>query len=181
MHSNYYTLKYLAATAEPILAGGLLTGMFTQEKDELIITFESPRPSLVISCRPTASTCYLHGGIARARRNSTDVLTECRDVRLTGLSIAPGDRVIRLQLEQGFVLASQFFGPKSNVLLLRDGLILDAFKHSRELSNTRYDPREEEIIFDFVLLRQMMEGNTQALVSTMLRSCFPALGATLVD
>ncbi len=179
MLSNYYTLKYLAATADPVLAGKILTGMFTQEKDELVVSFGPSCPSLVISCRSNASTCYLHSGIARARRNSMDIMEECREVRLAGISMAPGDRVIRLALEDGRMLAAQFFGPKSNVLLLREGMIVNAFKHARELSGTRYDAPEEEIIFDFARFRQALEENPSALVSALVRKSFPVVGSTL--
>jgi predicted ribosome quality control (RQC) complex YloA/Tae2 family protein len=179
MISNYYTLKYLAETAAPVIVGNTLTGMFTQEKDELIISFRPPCPALVISCRPTASTCYLHGGIARARRNSTDIMTESREVRLTGLTIAPGDRVIHLELEDGRVIAAQFFGPKSNVLLVQDGSIVSAFKHAKELTGSKYKTSTEEIIFDFAQFRQALQEDPSALASSLLRKSFPLLGATL--
>jgi len=179
MISNYYTLKYLAATAEPLLTGNVLAGMFTQEKDELVASFGASCPSLVISCRPDASTFYLHSGIARARRNSMDIMEECRNLRLTALSMAPGDRIIRLTLEDGRVLAAQFFGPKSNVLLLQSGTIVDAFKRAKELAGTTYNTAEEEIIFDFARFRQALEENPSTLASSVLRRSFPVLGSTL--
>jgi predicted ribosome quality control (RQC) complex YloA/Tae2 family protein len=179
MLSNYFTLKYLADTAAPILVGNTLTGMFTQEKDELVVSFGPSCPALVISARPTASSCYLHGGIARARRNSMDIMTECSNVRLTQLSIAPGDRVIQLTLNNDRILVAQFFGPKSNVLLVQDGTVVNAFKHAKELAGSEYNAPEDEIIFDFDRFRQALQETPSALVSTVLRRNFPVLGSTL--
>ncbi len=179
MISNYYTLKYLAETSAPVLVGHTLTGMFTQEKDELIISFAPACPALVISARPAASTCYLHDRIARARRNSMDIMAECNNVKLAGLSIAPGDRVIHLTLEDGRIVAAQFFGPKSNVLLVQDGVVANAFKHAKELAGSTYETPKAEIIFDFAQFRQALQEDRSVLVSTLLRKMFPVLGATL--
>lgn len=180
MIANYYTLKYLAETAAPVLVGNVLTGMFTQEKDELVITFGPSCPSLVISCRPAASTFYLHYGIARARRNSMDIMEECRNVRLTALSIAPGDRVVRLALEDGRSVVGQFFGPKSNVLLVKDGTVEAAFKQAGDIAGSAYHESEEEIIFDFAQFRQALASSPSGLASTVLRKSFPVLGSTVV-
>ncbi len=179
MLSNYYTLKYLSETAAPVLVGRSLAGMFTQERDELIISFGPSFPSLVVSCRPDACTFYLHHGIARARRNSMDILDDCRNARLTGLSIAPGDRVIHLALDDGRLVAAQFFGPKSNVLLVQNGTIVDAFKRAKELAGTKYETATEEIIFDFAQFRQALEGNPSSVASSVLRKTFPVLGSTV--
>jgi predicted ribosome quality control (RQC) complex YloA/Tae2 family protein len=179
MLSNYYTLKYLAETAAPLLTGGVLTGMFTQVKDELVISFEPPSPSLVICCHPNASTCYLHGGIARARRNSMDIMQECLGARLIGLSMAPGDRIIQVTLKDGRLLAARLFGPKSNVLLIENGTVINAFKHARELPGSKYVAPEEEIIFDFARFHLSLEENAPSLLSAVFRSCFPVLGSTV--
>lgn len=179
MLSNYYTLKYLTETAAPVLEGRTLTGAFTQERDELIISFGPSPPSLVISCRPDASTFYLHDGIARARRNSMDIMDGCRNARLTGLSIIPGDRVIHLALEDGRLVAAQFFGPKSNVLLVHNGTIVDTFKRAKELAGSRYETVAEEIIFDFARFRQALERNPSSVASSVLRKSFPVLGSTV--
>ncbi len=179
MISNYYTLKYLAETAAPLLVGNILTGMFTQEKDELVISFGPSTPALVISCRPAASTFYLHGGIARARRNSTDIMQECRDVRLTALSITPGDRVVRLALEDGRTLAAQFFGSKSNVLLVQNSTIEDAFKNAGKIAGGAYNALGEEIIFDFAQFRQLLKVDPASHASAVLRKNFPVLGSTV--
>ncbi len=180
MLSNYYTLKYLAATAEPVLAGNILVEMFTQEKDELVLSFGPSIPALVISDRPTASTFYLHGGIARARRNTMNIMEECREIRLAALSIAPGDRVIHLMLEDSRMLVGQFFGPKSNVLLVKEGAVVNAFKQAKELIGSRYEAPKGEIIFDFAQFREALRSDPGALVSPLLRKNFPVLGSTLV-
>jgi predicted ribosome quality control (RQC) complex YloA/Tae2 family protein len=179
MLSNYYTLKYLADTAAPVLRGSILTGMFTQEKDELVVSFGPDCPALVISCRPTASTCYLRDGIARARRNSMDIMEECKDVPLRNLGIAPADRVLHLTLDDGRILSAQFFGPKSNVLLVQDGKVIGAFKNTKDVAGTPYEMPAGEIIFDFSRFRQLIETDTSTVVSTLIRKSFPVLGSTL--
>jgi len=144
-----------------------------------VICFGPSCPSLVISCRSTASTFYLHDGIARARRNSMDLMEDCRDVRLTALSIAPGDRVVRLALEDGRSVAAQFFGSKSNVLLVQNGMVEDAFKQAGEVAGSAYHAPEEEIVFDFAQFRHALEADLSTLVSVVLRRSFPVLGSTI--
>jgi predicted ribosome quality control (RQC) complex YloA/Tae2 family protein len=180
MLSNYYTLKYLADTAAPALAGRVLTGMFTQEKDNLVLSFSPSSSSLVISCRPDASTFYLRGDVARARRNSMDIMEECRNIRLTRLTIAPGDRVIQLALDDGRLLAAQLFGPKSNVLLVHNGTVMNAFKQAKELTGSKYSVPDEEAIFDFARFRLALEENPSGILSSVVRKSFPLLGSTVV-
>jgi len=109
-----------------------------------------------------------------------DILENCRDVRLTAMSIAPGDRVVQLALEDGRSIIAQFFGPKSNVLLVRDGTVADAFKNSRDVAGTKYEATPEEIVFDFAGFRQALTENSSSLASSVLRKSFPVLGATVV-
>ena len=182
MLGNYYTLAALAASLANRLAGKQIREIYTQEKSELIMAFDDYVPVLVISCNPRSPTCYLHPAMARARKNSTDVLSAASETSIISVSIHPGDRILTFQLRNGLSLMAQLFGTQSNVILVDEaGTISGAFKRGQALIGSRYEPRTPHLIHDIPLLRSMLEQEPGATVSAILKRVFPAFGTPLAD
>ena len=180
MLSNYYTLQYLASSLAKHVEGKTLTAAFSQEKDQLILAFAGGRENVLISCMPDENACYLHAGFERARRNSVDLFTSCIGLVLGSVSMEPADRVIILSFSGGFRMLIQFFGPKSNVLLLdSNNIIIEAFKTGRTRTGNRYEVAQRETLLDFPFLQKAIETGASSTIFSVVRSSFPSLGTTL--
>ncbi|HEX9006453.1 MAG TPA: NFACT RNA binding domain-containing protein [Bacteroidota bacterium] len=182
MIRNYYTLLALVREAAPQLTGARIAELFSQQKDELAVTFAEGAPGLVFSCRPDTSVFYLHPALARAKRNSASLFQEAWNLRIQALSLHRSDRIILLALENGITLAGLLFGTAANVLLLAaDGTIKSALRKARALQGTAFRPRDEEIVFDTELLHALPETHAGAPAGPAVRKLYPPLGATLVQ
>lgn len=182
MLSNYYTLAAVASDLDHRIRSKRIKQAFTQEKDELVLSFEDTTEVLIISCSPHINTLYIHPKFARAKTNSVDVLKELVGRAVRSISIRPGDRVIEFQLDGGFVLYAQFFGPKANALLVDgDHRVRDAFKHGRSVKGSEYVPSDNELVHDVGMIRALIIKESGHTVFNLLKRASPLLGSTLAE
>lgn len=183
MLSNYHTLDCVVSSLQTILPGRRISELYTQQSNELIIAFVEELPSLVFLADRTLASVYLHPGCARARSNSTDVLSGAHGSTLASVRIHPSDRVLVFSLASGNRIVLQLFGARSNALLVNPaGIVVDAFLHKRGLTGQTLDLRhEDELIYDFARFREACRQTPQAGAGEILRRTFPSLGSTLVD
>jgi len=180
MLSNYYTLRYIASTLDSTLRGKRIREIYSQNKDELVVAFADNLPHLVFLCRQDAATMYLHEGMARARKNSLDLLSLCAGQEITGVSIRQSDRIVTLGLDSGTTITALLFGAQSNVVLLdTEGTVLDAFKNRTRLKGTVVRIPEREAQNNISLLRTAAGAEGAAAIAAVIKKVFPALGSTL--
>lgn len=180
MLSNYYILTYVASGLRDSLRGKTIRHTFTQEKNELIISFGQEEPSLIVYCRPQSATLYLHSRHARARKNSADVLPGIVGRVVDDVSIHPSDRVVSLHLSGDLTLHCLLFGPKPNAVLVDlAGNVMDAFLHAKSFTGQLELRPAEQGILDFTILETRLAESTEG-ISRVLRTMYPSLGATLV-
>lgn len=181
MLSNYYTLASIVSSLDSTLRGTSIREAFSQERDELVVTFEMLPAALVISCRADTATLYLHPAFARARRNSAAVLKQVWSRTIRSVAIHPADRELIFELDSNLRLIAQLFGSKSNVLLVgNDGLILDSFRDAKRLKATPYRQTRQERIFDLTTWRAMLDQAPEATVALVTRKAFPSFGKLVV-
>jgi predicted ribosome quality control (RQC) complex YloA/Tae2 family protein len=182
MLTNYHTLRYVASTLHSILPGTTVSQLYSQERDELTVTFSGGSVhNLIVSCRADSNICYLHRSIARARRNTVDVLPACQGALVSGVTILPADRIIHIALSGSRILVLQFFGVKANVFLVNDvGVIEDSFRTPREYRGKEYTTRAGEGVYDFTRLASSTGIQGTGLLAAVLKNLYPSLGATLI-
>jgi predicted ribosome quality control (RQC) complex YloA/Tae2 family protein len=181
MLSNYYTLGYLASSLDSTIRGWKIGSLYSQNRDEIILQFDAEDEHLVISCSPAAPVMYLQGGMARAKRNSVDLLPAARGSTITGVSIRPADRVVIFSLSPGIEIAALFYGTKSNVLVIEpSGRIIDAFKGGRKLVGTVFRLPDGELLHDVSAFRTRASTPPPGTAVSMVKKSFPVLGTTLV-
>src|SRR5512135_2012176 len=179
MLSNYHTLGYIASSLQAILRGRRISQIFTQNPDELAISFEPDTPLLILSCRPDLNALYLHDHFTRARANTTDVLPDAVGRTITDVQLLAGDRVIALPLASGGRMLLQLFGSQANALLVDAAdIVVDAFLRSRSRIGTRA-PEPTEVLYDLAGLPTRLQASGTATLASVLRAAMPALGATL--
>jgi predicted ribosome quality control (RQC) complex YloA/Tae2 family protein len=135
MISNYYTLRFVAASLEKSLVGGMIEESFCQSKNELLVSFKrgDEQQTVVISCDPSANYVFLRGQAHRAKKNSVDVFKTLRGRIVRGVGIQPFDRELVLSFSGEVRLLIRMYGSKANVLLVDDrNLVLDAFLNPKE-------------------------------------------------
>lgn len=180
MTGNYFTLKLLAKRLNELLRGRLITGVFSQERDELVIAIGAPAIHLIISCRPGENTLFLHPGYERARSNTADLMQAACDAAIREVRVSPGDRVVSFQLDGDRALVCQFFGARANVLLVdRDGHALDSFRKARAGETVRPEGDAQAPMFDSVRLRELLAASPDHSVVKVLRQALPQLGPEL--
>ncbi len=131
MLNNYFTLYHVARDLRDRCVGAVLTDLFSQTKNELIISFNNHQ-SLIVSCEPSLNAAYCRTPVARAKRNSLDFFSVLRGSSVRSVGVQDGDRELVLETDRS-VLVIQLFGPKANVFLVDRGRrVIDAFLHPRE-------------------------------------------------
>lgn len=139
MITNYFTLRALVAAWQDHVTEHVLADAFSQEPDELTLAVACPSDEsmLRIGTRLPFQFIFRTDGYSKARRNVAKVFDSVLGTRINGLSIAHRDRVIYLDLVDGFRIQIVLFGPRANVFLVdENGKILEAFLRSDDLAGT---------------------------------------------
>jgi len=131
MHRNYFTLYHAARELDTLLAGGYLFEVFSQEKNEVRIAFVTKSGAhlqlLVMTGIPELSIATREG-LDRKGRNTVPLMRDIEEKEILGVEMDPCDRIIRIHLENSYLLELRLFTAMSNVVLLRDGSEIEAFK-----------------------------------------------------
>jgi predicted ribosome quality control (RQC) complex YloA/Tae2 family protein len=142
MLRNYFTLYHVARELHERLAGGYLFEIHSQEKNEITLSFvtlDGTHLQLTMTVRSPDFSISTREGLNRKRRNSVGIMSQVDERQVTEVTMAPGDREIRFLLDDGHFIVLRFYSAGTNVLLVRDGRIVEAFKESRELEGHSFD------------------------------------------
>ncbi|MEM6525060.1 MAG: NFACT RNA binding domain-containing protein [Bacteroidota bacterium] len=127
MHNNYYFLTRLVRELEPKITGSTLTNCFSQNKDELIISFDDGftiKAALDsnFSCLSFPNTFY------RARKNSIDLFEKLQYKKVTGIRQFENERCFAIEFENDLNLIFKMHGNRSNIILFEHSNLRDVFK-----------------------------------------------------
>ena len=146
MVTHYVTLKALQQEFDALLRGRTVAEAYTQEKNELVLTFEGPSgepgASVVISIDPQLNYIVIRDHAARARKNSVDLFPKISGAKLREVSMDPSDRTMSWHFDGDATLCVQLYNTiRSNIILI-DGSrrILGAFKGGKELEGQTLPP-----------------------------------------
>ncbi|NTV99313.1 MAG: hypothetical protein HGA70_09135, partial [Chlorobiaceae bacterium] len=141
MHRNYFTLYHAARELHEKLAGSRIDAVCTAQKGQAALLFTlayGTRMQLIIAPGSNRLGMIAKDGPRSAGRNSAPLMQECLGKTVSGVSMSPFDRELTLNLENDDRLVLQFFGPKSNFLLVRDNIIIDAFRMKGSFEGRNY-------------------------------------------
>ena len=122
----------LTGILEKKLKGAVVSACFSQNKEELIIQFEtSVIPFLIkASLLPTFSCLSFPENFNRARINSADLFGDLIGQRVTGVHQYKNERCFTIQFTNRFSLLFKLHGNRSNILLFKDDVKQGIFKNS---------------------------------------------------
>jgi predicted ribosome quality control (RQC) complex YloA/Tae2 family protein len=132
VHNNYFFLKRLADKLDSLLSGTILNACFSQEKNELVLGFFSPKDNrehwVNAVLKSDFSCLYFPESFNRARKNSIDLFDQLIDKTVIKVTQISFDRSFFIQFSDEFQLMFKMHGNRSNLVLFRSGESLDAFK-----------------------------------------------------
>jgi len=129
MHLNFYFLKRLSCKLAQILPGYEIVEVFSQNKDELIISMLKGRKEFHIKALlSTQFACLTFPEeFARARKNSIDLFQEIIGLQVIGVHQFQNERSFSIKLENEFQLLFKMHGKRANVILYKDETQLTLF------------------------------------------------------
>ena len=193
MVTHFLTLRALAGELDALFRSLRIAGIFTQQKNEMIVSAESAHagpqgereaPSIHISVDPQENYLFASDATSRARRNSVDIFVEVAGSVIGGVSIVPYDRTVRIDLDDGRLIFMQLYGSAaSNVYLTDPQLkVLNAFKNRKRLEGSlllahesRFDP---DLLDDAGMFTAAVRTSSSATTFQALKSTLPILGST---
>jgi predicted ribosome quality control (RQC) complex YloA/Tae2 family protein len=132
MHNNYYFLRQLSQQLNGELTGFKIGEVFSQVKDELIISLYNEKEEKTIKAHLSPAFCCLSflENFTRARRNSIDLFQQIIGLEIIDIVQIEQDRSFYFQLGDESRLLFKMHGNRSNVILIREENVIEVFKIS---------------------------------------------------
>jgi len=145
---NALTLERVADALHGLVTGRRLIEAWTQERSVALLRFtaradEETDLVLQIDVGPDTGTILPRPDLKRQHRNSLDVFPELDDQVCHAVVKVDGDRIITFLFEDLRLHALLFSGGSGNVLVERDGSIIDALHSKKDVVGTVFtvDPK----------------------------------------
>jgi predicted ribosome quality control (RQC) complex YloA/Tae2 family protein len=147
---NYYELKYLKEFIKSKILGKKIVLANTRYKNLIEFFIEGKdedHHKLVFSTSPGNMALFLDYYSNPKKKNTISFFEQIYDQKINNIELAETDRIITLSLEGSYALVFKIFSNNGNVMLLKDGELIDSFKGS-EIEDINV-PEEKEIdLFD---------------------------------
>jgi predicted ribosome quality control (RQC) complex YloA/Tae2 family protein len=132
VHNNYYFLRMLIPRIESRLKDSVVSECFSQNKDELVIRFETTNDPqfLRAAFQPSFACLSFPGVFHRTRRNSIDLFQELIGRRVIGLRQFKNERSFAINLSDGICLLFKMHGNRSNCILFENQTLINLFNQS---------------------------------------------------
>jgi predicted ribosome quality control (RQC) complex YloA/Tae2 family protein len=132
VHNNYYFLRQLSEALNVKLTGTVVSECFSQNKEELIIRFEtSTTPFFIKALMDPAFSCLsFPAEFHRARKNSIDLFGELIGRRVMAVAECRNERSMIVSFSDGFTIVFKMHGNRSNVLLFDRDNIVELFRNN---------------------------------------------------
>lgn len=131
MHFHYYILEQLA---QELPIGEQIGACFSQEKNELIIEWDSYY--LRIGCHTPLTYIVPVQTYSRAKKNVVNLFPDVLGRKLVSIEVIPYDRVLVFYLEDDYALVVKLHGTRANVILYQKGTRKERFNQSKEEPST---------------------------------------------
>jgi predicted ribosome quality control (RQC) complex YloA/Tae2 family protein len=132
LHNNFYFLRQLTPALETMLRHTVVSECFSQNREELIIRFETTSTAFFIKASLQASfSCLSFPEIFhRARKNSVDLFSTLIGQRVLALRQFENERSFSIQFTNQVSLLFKLHGNRSNVVLFNESRVIQIFKNS---------------------------------------------------
>lgn len=146
MLRNYFTLYHAAMELHKHLAGGHLFWIYSEHKNEVTLSFITPHNQylqlLIVTHSPLLCLSTQEGEKKKAR-DAANLMSELLMQPVRSVEISPSDREIYIHFTDATFLVLQLFHSNTNLFLVREQRITDAFKHKNVLVGQPYLPTHD--------------------------------------
>lgn len=131
MHNNFYFLRQLSAELGKKIKGSVVSECFSQNKDELIIRFETNSKPFFIKASLLSNFCCLSfpADFNRARKNSVDLFSELIGQRVSDIRQYENERCFSVLFSDNYNLLFKLHGNRANLILFHNGKSIALFRH----------------------------------------------------
>lgn len=138
MHNNYYFLKQLSSALSRRVAGGFIAECFSQQKDELVVRFETGKDTLYLraSLLPTFTCLSFSDDYQRTRKNSVDLFGSFIGVPIVNVHQYLEERAFAIIFSNEAKLLFKMHGNKANVIEIKDDQVVHLFRSSLVADST---------------------------------------------
>lgn len=150
MHNNYYLFKQLVPQLDKELKGAVFIEAFSQNKDELILSFRKSDATffyIKAYLKSHFSCLSFPQNFKRAKKNSASIFQELEGLEVANIYIFKNERAFIAYFSNTYSLLFKLHGNRSNIILLEDTKPKELFKNSlkndlnidiKELDKTLY-------------------------------------------
>ena len=130
MQFNYYFLKHLSASLHQGLYQSKIDVIFSQNKNELILSFLTKTSPFYIKANLEGEISLLSfpDSFARARKNSINLFEEIQDLTVEKVKQFENERAFSIQLCNNYELVFKLYGRNSNIILFHKQQVSSIFK-----------------------------------------------------
>jgi predicted ribosome quality control (RQC) complex YloA/Tae2 family protein len=138
VHNNFFFLAQLTERLKPLLTGTIISECFSQNKDELVIRFETHSEPFFLKASLGGGHSHLSfpSTFQRAKKNSIDLFEEVIGYRVMGIRQFLNERSFALLLEENKTLLFQMHGNRSNIIGLEDDKVVNSFRSNVTVTRT---------------------------------------------
>ncbi len=131
MHNNYYFLRQLSSELEKRILDTVVSECFSQNKDELIIRFETTSQPFFIKASLQSGFCCLSflDEFSRARKNSVDLFEKLIGQRAKAITQFTNERSFTIEFSGNYGLLFKMHGNRSNLVLFENNKSVALFRN----------------------------------------------------
>ena len=132
MHNNYHFFQYLVPKLQEKLLSKELFTCYSQNKDELILSFADAQESFYIKATLDSQFSCLSfpEDFARAKKNSVNLFDELILKKVIGLKLYENERCFHIAFEESYSLLFKLHGRRANIILYQHEQPYKVFKNS---------------------------------------------------
>jgi predicted ribosome quality control (RQC) complex YloA/Tae2 family protein len=152
LHNNYFFLRHLCNKLGSILTNSVISECFSQNRDELVIRFETLGGSFYMKANllPEFSCLSFPEEFHRARKNSVDLFGHLIGQRMLSVKQFSNERSFSLNLTNEFSLLFKMHGNRCNVIVTEQEEVRDLFrKNLRQDLNIKVAQLNRDIDWSF--------------------------------
>ncbi|MDD5361984.1 MAG: NFACT RNA binding domain-containing protein [Ignavibacteria bacterium] len=129
MINNYFILKAEADFLNAHSRDCIIHDFYTPERDILILELakNGVQEFLKISLEKNLETFFLLNSFSRPKKNVFGIFENIYGLKISGFKINDRDRIVNITLEHDYTILISFIPNRSNVFLLKNGLIVNSF------------------------------------------------------
>ena len=133
MHLNYYFLKRLTKALSTTLTNAIFIEAFSQQRDELIILFNTRKNKEFIiraTLQSDFSCLSFPEEFHRSRKNSVNLFRSLENLKTLNIKQYLNERAFSLSFENNYTLLFKLHGNRSNIILFSEKKPVELFKNS---------------------------------------------------